>query len=92
MVAFLKGDMFVPRERGRAQSLYGLGPLLGPVCGTIAGGWIAQALHSWRWLLGTLTIVSCSSYSTFVNASYTFNVFSLSALCRHPPDCFDISS
>lgn len=53
-----QGDMFVSRERGRAQSLYGLGPLLGPVCGTIAGGWIAQALHSWRWLLGTLTIVS----------------------------------
>lgn len=25
--------MFEPRERGRAQSLYGLGPLLGPVLG-----------------------------------------------------------
>lgn len=54
----LKGDMFAPNERGKAQSLYGLGPLLGPVCGTIAGGWIAQELRSWRWLLWILTIVS----------------------------------
>lgn len=52
------GDMFAPRERGRAQSLYGLGPLLGPVCGAIAGGWLAQSLRSWRWLLWFLTILS----------------------------------
>lgn len=50
--------MFIPSERGRAQSLYGLGPLLGPVCGAIAGGWIAQTLHSWRWQLWVLTILS----------------------------------
>jgi multidrug resistance protein len=52
------GDMFAPAERGRAQSLYGLGPLLGPVCGTIAGGWLSQTVRSWRWLLWVLTIVS----------------------------------
>ncbi|PWN41390.1 MFS general substrate transporter [Ceraceosorus guamensis] len=52
------GDMFAPNERGRAQSLYGLGPLLGPVCGTVAGGWIVQDIRSWRWLLWTLTILS----------------------------------
>ncbi|UZJ55992.1 hypothetical protein CBS101457_005312 [Exobasidium rhododendri] len=52
------GDMFSPRDRGRAQSLYGLGPLLGPVCGTIAGGWIAQGSHNWHWLMWTLAILS----------------------------------
>lgn len=53
--------MFSPSDRGRAQSLYGLGPLLGPVCGTIAGGWISQSLRDWRWLLGILTIVRAGS-------------------------------
>ncbi|PWN31324.1 MFS general substrate transporter [Meira miltonrushii] len=52
------GDMFAPKERGRAQSLYGLGPLLGPVCGAIAGGWLVQSINSWRWLLWFLTILS----------------------------------
>lgn len=52
------GDMFAPKERGRAQSLYGLGPLLGPVCGAIAGGWLVQSIQSWQWLLWFLTILS----------------------------------
>ncbi|PWN29749.1 MFS general substrate transporter [Jaminaea rosea] len=53
------GDLFSPQERGRAQSLYGLGPLLGPVVGNIIGGWIIQDNpRSWRWLLWTLTIMS----------------------------------
>ena len=52
------GDMFSPRERGRAVSLYGLGPLLGPVVGNLIGGFIAQAANTWRWLIWTLTIVS----------------------------------
>lgn len=53
------GDLFAPAERGRAQSLYGLGPLLGPVIGNIIGGWIIQNKpRSWRWLLWTLTIMS----------------------------------
>ncbi|CAO1618849.1 unnamed protein product [Jaminaea pallidilutea] len=53
------GDMFSPIERGRAQSLYGLGPLLGPVVGNIIGGWIIQVgTAEWRWLLWTLTIMS----------------------------------
>lgn len=53
------GDLFAPVERGRAQSLYGLGPLLGPVIGNIIGGWIIQAQpRSWKWLLWSLTIMS----------------------------------
>ncbi|GAC97403.1 multidrug transporter [Pseudozyma hubeiensis SY62] len=52
------GDMFAPRERGRAQSLYGLGPLMGPVLGSIIGCFIAAGTRDWRWLLHTLTIMS----------------------------------
>lgn len=53
------GDMFGVKERARAQALYGLGPLMGPVVGNIIGGWIDQAGdHNWRWLLWTLTIMS----------------------------------
>ncbi|PWN48765.1 MFS general substrate transporter [Violaceomyces palustris] len=56
------GDLFEPRERGRAQSLYGLGPLLGPVLGNVIGGFIAQSDKDWRWLLGTLTILSAAVF------------------------------
>ncbi|CDU21990.1 related to multidrug resistant protein [Sporisorium scitamineum] len=52
------GDMFSPKERGRAQSLYGLGPLMGPVLGSIVGCFIAAATRDWRWLIHTLTIMS----------------------------------
>lgn len=52
------GDMFAPKERGRAQSLYGLGPLMGPVLGSIVGCFIAAGTRDWRWLLHTLTILS----------------------------------
>lgn len=57
------GDMFQPSERGRAQSLYGLGPLMGPVLGSVVGGFIAQSQQDWRWLLHALTILS---FFTFV--------------------------
>lgn len=53
------GDMFAPNERGSAQAIYGLGPLLGPVVGNIVGGWVDQSgERNWRWLLWILTIVS----------------------------------
>ena len=69
------GDMFAPRERGRAVSLYGLGPLLGPVVGNIIGGFIAQGSDSWRWLLWTLTIVSSlSPTKKFVHFSDAFAI------------------
>ncbi|PWN22803.1 MFS general substrate transporter [Microstroma glucosiphilum] len=53
------GDMFAPNERGSAQAIYGLGPLLGPVVGNIVGGWVDQSGEkNWRWLLWILTILS----------------------------------
>ncbi|CAO1615861.1 unnamed protein product [Sympodiomycopsis kandeliae] len=53
------GDMFGVADRARAQALYGLGPLMGPVVGNIIGGWIDQTgEHNWRWVLWALTIMS----------------------------------
>ncbi|KAJ1018571.1 hypothetical protein NDA16_004853 [Ustilago loliicola] len=60
------GDMFAPTERGRAQSLYGLGPLMGPVLGSIVGCFIAAGTRDWRWLLHTLTILSAFVFVVIV--------------------------
>ncbi|ROV88759.1 hypothetical protein VMCG_10050 [Cytospora schulzeri] len=49
------GDMFEPRERGRATAIYGFGMLMGPMIGPIAGGYITQSL-GWRWVCWVITI------------------------------------
>ncbi|KAL9094175.1 MAG: hypothetical protein Q9165_003590 [Trypethelium subeluteriae] len=41
-------DLMPPQKRGRAISLWALGPSLGPVVGPACGGWISQRA-SWRW-------------------------------------------
>uniref|UniRef100_V5GM02 Major facilitator superfamily (MFS) profile domain-containing protein n=1 Tax=Kalmanozyma brasiliensis (strain GHG001) TaxID=1365824 RepID=V5GM02_KALBG len=60
------GDMFAPKERGRAQSLYGLGPLMGPVLGSLIGCFIAAGTRNWRWLLHTLTILSAFVFAVIL--------------------------
>lgn len=49
------GDMFEPCERGRATAVYGLGLLMGPMVGPVAGGYITQSL-GWRWVCWVITI------------------------------------
>ncbi|KAJ5063805.1 major facilitator superfamily domain-containing protein [Bipolaris maydis] len=48
-------DCFLPEQRGRAVSIYSLGPLLGPAVGPILGGFISQNT-SWRWYFHATTI------------------------------------
>lgn len=50
------GDMFEPKDRGRATSIYGLGLLMGPMVGPIAGGYITQSV-GWRWNCWVIAIV-----------------------------------
>ncbi|KAF4634348.1 hypothetical protein G7Y89_g3760 [Cudoniella acicularis] len=50
------GDLFITEERGRAQSILSLMPLLGPIIGPILGGYIAQS-KGWRWTFGLASIV-----------------------------------
>lgn len=50
------GDMFEPKDRGRATSIYGLGMLMGPMVGPIVGGYITQSV-GWRWNCWVIAIV-----------------------------------
>lgn len=52
-------DLWEPAERGRAMSIYYLGPLLGPLLAPIIGGALAQAFN-WRatmWLLAIFGLI-----------------------------------
>ncbi|KAL2758707.1 hypothetical protein ACRALDRAFT_2133749, partial [Sodiomyces alcalophilus JCM 7366] len=48
-------DIWESRERGRAMSIFYLGPLLGPLVGPIAGGALSQAL-GWQSTMWALAI------------------------------------
>ncbi|KAF3764047.1 hypothetical protein M406DRAFT_64378 [Cryphonectria parasitica EP155] len=53
------GDMFLPKDRGRATSIYGLGLLLGPMIGPVAGAYITQEA-GWRrncWIIAIVGAV-----------------------------------
>ncbi|TBU49917.1 MFS polyamine transporter [Dichomitus squalens] len=51
------GDMWTPEERGQSIAIYSLAPLLGPVVGPIAGGWIAER-STWRWVFWSTSIAA----------------------------------
>ena len=51
------GDMWPPEERGKSVVIYSLAPLLGPVVGPIAGGWIAER-STWRWVFWSTSIAA----------------------------------
>ncbi|KAL7621682.1 hypothetical protein AAE478_009009 [Parahypoxylon ruwenzoriense] len=50
-------DMMPPEKRGRAMSVWSLGPLLGPIVGPICAGFLVEAA-GWRWVFWVITIVS----------------------------------
>ncbi|EED19643.1 bicyclomycin resistance protein, putative [Talaromyces stipitatus ATCC 10500] len=50
-------DLFPPQQRGRALSLYTLGPVAGPAIGPIAGGFLSQS-EGWKWIFWVLAIAS----------------------------------
>ncbi|CRG87382.1 putative MFS-type transporter C409,08 [Talaromyces islandicus] len=51
-------DMFHPKERGRAQAVYSLGPTTGPVIGGLIGGFIVYYTGNWRWMMWVMAIAS----------------------------------
>lgn len=59
-------DMISLEKRGRAISLWAVGPLLGPCVGPIAGGYLIEAA-GWRWVYWLLAIMVCS-----LNLHYKF--------------------
>lgn len=50
-------DLFTPKERGLAMSIFALAPFMGPVLGPIIGGFLAES-QGWRWVHGLITIFS----------------------------------
>jgi MFS family permease len=51
------GDLFHAEDRGKAISLFTMGPLLGPALGPVAGGWVAEKT-TWRWVFWSCTILT----------------------------------
>jgi MFS transporter, DHA2 family, multidrug resistance protein len=57
-------DSFPPEKQGRAQTLFGIAALIGPIVGPTLGGWLVVT-YSWRWIfyvnvpVGLLALVSC---------------------------------
>ncbi|PCH38373.1 MFS general substrate transporter [Wolfiporia cocos MD-104 SS10] len=56
-------DIWVPRERGVASSLYACAPFLGPVVGPIVGGWVSMSRLGWRFVFWIILIVIISQYA-----------------------------
>ena len=52
-------DMFPREVRGKATSIWSMGPLLGPVIGPIAGGFLGEEV-SWQWVFWVLLIAGGS--------------------------------
>jgi multidrug resistance protein len=53
-------DLYEAEGRGKAMSLFGLGPLLGPVIGPVIGGFVTQHL-GWRWTFWLMVILVSAS-------------------------------
>jgi multidrug resistance protein len=49
-------DLMPPEIRGRAISLWSLGPLFGPIIGPVVGGFLVEAM-GWRWVFWVLAII-----------------------------------
>ncbi|KAJ5856577.1 uncharacterized protein N7529_010521 [Penicillium soppii] len=49
-------DLVPHEKRGRAMSIWSLGPLFGPIIGPVVGGFLVEATN-WRWVFWVLAIV-----------------------------------
>ena len=52
------GDMFLKKDRGRAQALYSVGPTAGPIIGPLIGAFVVNGTGGWRWLIWIIVIAS----------------------------------
>ncbi|EPT05860.1 hypothetical protein FOMPIDRAFT_1110128 [Fomitopsis schrenkii] len=56
-------DMWHPRDRGVASSLYASAPFLGPVVGPIIGGWVTTSRLGWRFNFWIMFITAAAQYA-----------------------------
>jgi multidrug resistance protein len=65
-------DLVPHEKRGRAMSIWSLGPLFGPIIGPVVGGFLVEATN-WRWVFWVLAIVvrktMLGSKSTLANST-----------------------
>ncbi|KAK6373246.1 hypothetical protein LTS17_008265 [Exophiala oligosperma] len=58
-------DVVPPAQRGKAMSLFAMGPLLGPVLGPIIGGFVSESI-GWRWTFWIITILAGVAFATSI--------------------------
>ncbi|BGP12181.1 hypothetical protein JCM10213_009335 [Rhodosporidiobolus nylandii] len=52
-------DLFAPSERGRPVAVYSIGPMAGPVLGSLLGNYLVlPSLGTWRWPFRLMTILA----------------------------------
>jgi MFS transporter, DHA1 family, multidrug resistance protein len=61
VAAAVIGDIYIPKERGSAMSIYQTMVFLGPVLGPVLGSVIAAYFH-WQWAFVTLVFAGLLSY------------------------------
>jgi MFS family permease len=59
LIGGVTADLFVPQERGLANSIAAVGIIFGPIIGPLCGGFIAQRA-GWRWIFWVLLIASAT--------------------------------
>ena len=59
-------DIWEGPERGTAMAIFSVAPFLGPVCGPIFGGLLADHAPTWRWVYWTFLIVAGVCYAVFI--------------------------
>lgn len=59
-------DVWDGPQRGVAMAIFSAAPFLGPVCGPIFGGLLADHAPTWRWIYWTFLIVAGFSYIILV--------------------------
>lgn len=81
-------DIWAPEERGKPLSIYAVGPMAGPILGSMLGYWIL--FGGWRWLFWTITILSAVNLALFIiltNETYAPAIEKvLGYRVRHPID------
>ncbi|OCL12150.1 polyamine transporter 1 [Glonium stellatum] len=74
-------DMMEPQHRGKALNVWTVGPVLAPVIGPIAGGYISLKA-SWRWTFGLVGIIGAFSLAAcfvFLRETYPPRLLELKA-------------
>lgn len=61
VAAAVIGDLYAPKDRGNAMSIYQTMVFLGPVLGPVLGSLIAAKFH-WQWAFGVLIIGALFAY------------------------------